>query len=235
MDDFDELLPTADEEGRLDLSHRAWCEIDEVVWTMGGEVSDLKLCHNRLTSVPSDVGFLKLLRELDVSCNKIGALPSSIGKLRCLRTLKCNGNDLEDLPVELGSCSRLQDLICSENNLKTLPRSLGTLRDLRRILAQNNALETLPPTLGDLEFLVDINARGNGALEAMIPKQIQNDTPLILWVLRTHRKHERHCENIIRHSDQLKMLINNADDRAKQLAASLHNLNDDRLGSHLAA
>ena len=30
-------MPTPDEDGRLELSHRAWQHVDEVVWTMGLE------------------------------------------------------------------------------------------------------------------------------------------------------------------------------------------------------
>ena len=28
-------MPTPDDDGRLELSHRAWQHVDEVVWTMG--------------------------------------------------------------------------------------------------------------------------------------------------------------------------------------------------------
>ena len=38
MEEFDELLPTPDSEGSLELSHRAWTEVDEIVWTMGEEL-----------------------------------------------------------------------------------------------------------------------------------------------------------------------------------------------------
>lgn len=52
MEEFDELLPTADADGSIDLSHRAWKEVNDIVWTMGREVSSLFLAYNRLTHLP---------------------------------------------------------------------------------------------------------------------------------------------------------------------------------------
>ena len=43
MEEFDELMPTPDDDGRLELSHRAWQHVDEVVWTMGLEITALSL------------------------------------------------------------------------------------------------------------------------------------------------------------------------------------------------
>ena len=85
-------MPTPDDDGRLELSHRAWQHVDEVVWTMGLEITALSLAYNRLAHIAPELGDLKLLRELDCSCNKLQALPAKIGALRQLRKLKCNGN-----------------------------------------------------------------------------------------------------------------------------------------------
>lgn len=54
MEDFDELLPTADDDGSLDLSHRAWTDVDDVIWTMVDEVVSLSLSHNRLPRLAYD-------------------------------------------------------------------------------------------------------------------------------------------------------------------------------------
>ena len=129
-------MPTPDDDGRLELSHRAWQHVDEVVWTMGLEITALSLAYNRLAHIAPELGDLKLLRELDCSCNKLQALPAKIGALRQLRKLKCNGNSLEHLPDEIGQCRQLEEIICSENKLVALPRALlgrehGSLRSGR--------------------------------------------------------------------------------------------------------
>ena len=51
MEEFDELLPTPDAEGKLELSHRAWLDVDEIVRTMGLEVITLSLAYNRLKHI----------------------------------------------------------------------------------------------------------------------------------------------------------------------------------------
>ena len=63
MEEFDELMPTPDEDGRLELSHRAWQHVDEVVWTMGLEITALSLAYNRLAHIAPELGDLKLLRS----------------------------------------------------------------------------------------------------------------------------------------------------------------------------
>lgn len=230
MEEFDELMPTPDEEGRLDLSHRAWKDVDEVVWTMGSEVVALFLGYNRLSALPNELGDLKLLKELDISCNAIAALPRRIGNLRHLTTFKANGNALSELPDEIGQCLALETLLISENHLITLPRSLGKLRRLKKLQAQNNKLEMLPPTLADVaETLTDINVRNNPHLTAVIPDKICADTPLILWVLKLHRSNELLCKDLIDESDHIKNLIDAAEDRKNLLTAQLHKLNDERL------
>ncbi|KAJ8598131.1 hypothetical protein CTAYLR_007417 [Chrysophaeum taylorii] len=230
MEEFDELVPTADADGALDLSHRAWKEVDEVIWTMGQEVLRLSLSYNRLATLPSEVGDLKLLRELDCSCNLIEALPTRIGVLRHLVKLKCNGNRLVELPEEIGACSALEELLCSENRLVTLPRTLGKLHRLETLLVQNNELEMLPPTLADIRSTLRVvNCRNNHPkLASMIPPKICGDTHLILWVLQLHRENETECMFILECADQLKRLRDIAHQRNLMLAAQLQKANDER-------
>ena len=78
MEEFDELMPVPDAEGALDLQHRAWLEVDEVVWTMGLEVTELSVAYNRLSTVSPELGDLKLLRVFDCSCNRITRVAASV-------------------------------------------------------------------------------------------------------------------------------------------------------------
>lgn len=229
MEEFDELMPTPDEEGRLELSHRAWLAVDEVVWTMGLEITALSLAYNRLAHISLELGDLKLLRELDCSCNKLQALPQRIGALRQLRKLKCNGNALEHLPDELGQCRQLEEIICSENKLLNLPRSLGTCKKLKVLLAQNNSLAMVPPTLADVAKTIEqLNLAGNPRLD-MIPKKIRGDTDLILWVLRLHRANEVESQYVLGCIDTLEGLSRGATERHRALRLELKKVDEDRL------
>uniref|UniRef100_G3QVC8 Leucine rich repeats and calponin homology domain containing 1 n=1 Tax=Gorilla gorilla gorilla TaxID=9595 RepID=G3QVC8_GORGO len=54
--------------------------------------------NNKLGSLPEEIGQLKQLMELDVSCNEITALPQQIGQLKSLRELNVRRNYLKVLP-----------------------------------------------------------------------------------------------------------------------------------------
>ena len=229
MEEFDELMPTPDADGRLELSHRAWQHVDEVVWTMGLEITALSLAYNRLAHIAPELGDLKLLRELDCSCNKLQALPAKIGALRQLRKLKCNGNSLEHLPDEIGQCRQLEEIICSENKLVALPRALGTCKKLRILLAQNNSLAMCPPTLADVSASLEhINLAGNPRLD-MIPKKIRGDTELILWVIRLHRDNEVESQYVLSCIDTLEGISRGATERHRELRLELKKVDEDRL------
>ncbi|XP_054650891.1 DISP complex protein LRCH3 isoform X2 [Dunckerocampus dactyliophorus] len=55
-------------------------------------------CNNKLVALPEEVGQLRHLTELDVSCNEIRTLPSQVGQLEALRDLNIRRNHLVTLP-----------------------------------------------------------------------------------------------------------------------------------------
>lgn len=48
MEEYDDLVPTPDEQGKLELTYRGWKLVDEVIWTMGRELVILNLSFNSL-------------------------------------------------------------------------------------------------------------------------------------------------------------------------------------------
>ncbi|NWS41532.1 LRCH3 protein, partial [Probosciger aterrimus] len=54
--------------------------------------------NNKLVSIPEEIGQLRQLTELDVSCNEIQTIPPQIGNLECLRDLNVRRNNLVRLP-----------------------------------------------------------------------------------------------------------------------------------------
>ena len=95
MEEFDDLLQAPDDSGYLDLSHRAWSSLDDVLWSWGQSLIVLNVSFNNLKTISPGIGELSLLRELDASCNHIEALPEEIGKCVRLKKLKINGNRME--------------------------------------------------------------------------------------------------------------------------------------------
>jgi len=195
MDDDDDLVPEPDEKGILDLTNRAWVNLDPVIFTMSFKLIVLDISHNHITFIPSQIEELILLRELRAAFNKIVSLPPEIGRLKRLKKLIVNNNRLKRLPQELGHLEQLEDLILSENNLEEIPSSLANMSALRVLKLQNNKLRSLPYELGEVLTLDEVDCAGNADLD-MLPPRWRGDTQSILFVLRVYRDNLARMEEI---------------------------------------
>ncbi|XP_040852641.1 DISP complex protein LRCH3 isoform X2 [Ochotona curzoniae] len=99
--------------------------------------------NNKLVSLPEEIGQLRYLTELDVSCNEIQTIPSQIGNLEALRDLNVRRNHLVRLPEELAELPLIRlDFSC--NKITTIPVCYRNLRHLQMITLDNNPLQSPP-------------------------------------------------------------------------------------------
>ncbi|XP_057595223.1 DISP complex protein LRCH3 isoform X6 [Hippopotamus amphibius kiboko] len=99
--------------------------------------------NNKLVSLPEEIGHLRHLTELDVSCNEIQTIPSQIGNLEALRDLNVRRNHLVRLPEELAELPLIRlDFSC--NKITTIPVCYRNLRHLQMITLENNPLQSPP-------------------------------------------------------------------------------------------
>ncbi|XP_006884613.1 PREDICTED: leucine-rich repeat and calponin homology domain-containing protein 1-like [Elephantulus edwardii] len=99
--------------------------------------------NNKLGSLPEEIGQLKQLMELDVSCNEITALPHQIGQLRSLRELNVRRNYLKVLPQELVDLPLVKfDFSC--NKVLVIPICFREMKQLQVLLLENNPLQSPP-------------------------------------------------------------------------------------------
>ncbi|XP_033884519.3 DISP complex protein LRCH3-like isoform X12 [Acipenser ruthenus] len=116
--------------------------------TLPGSLCSLPLkvliaCNNKLLCLPEEIGHLRQLTELDVSCNEIQTLPSQVGQLEALRDLNIRRNHLVRLPVELAELPLVRiDFSC--NKITTIPVCYRNLRHLQTIVLENNPLQSPP-------------------------------------------------------------------------------------------
>ncbi|XP_033895088.3 DISP complex protein LRCH3-like isoform X20 [Acipenser ruthenus] len=116
--------------------------------TLPGSLCSLPLkvliaCNNKLLCLPEEIGHLRQLTELDVSCNEIQTLPSQVGQLEALRDLNIRRNHLVRLPVELAELPLVRiDFSC--NKIATIPVCYRNLRHLQTIVLENNPLQSPP-------------------------------------------------------------------------------------------
>ncbi|NXT34424.1 LRCH1 protein, partial [Pelecanoides urinatrix] len=99
--------------------------------------------NNKLGSLPEEIGQLKQLMELDVSCNEITVLPQQIGQLKSLKELNVRRNYLEVLPQELVQLPLVKfDFSC--NKVLVIPICFRKMVQLQVLLLENNPLQSPP-------------------------------------------------------------------------------------------
>lgn len=231
MEEFDDLLKEPDDSGYLDLSHRAWSTLDDVLWTWGQQLIVLNVSFNNIKKISSGIGELVLLREFDISNNSLEELPPEIGLCARIKKIRLNGNRLKALPNELGNCKMLEELRVSENALTLLPATLGNIPTLRVLKAANNHLREVEPQICRCLALEDIDVQGNDTEN--VPNELRGNTNMILWLCRRDKDHRqlvadlestiKELENAARHQDERKVQLQ---DKIQVLNKEIKNLND---------
>jgi Leucine-rich repeat (LRR) protein len=140
-------------------------------------------------SIPSTVGFLTGLKELNLRGNGLGrTLPSQIGNLDMLTELDVNGNNFNGtLPISLitslpslvtldlgennftgtiqvnfGELSKLTSLVLASNQLKgTIPESISGMTSLEVLNLDDNDFEFIPKSVGTMINLKTLSASNN--------------------------------------------------------------------------
>jgi hypothetical protein len=110
----------------------------------------LMLPHLSLTVLPTQIGALGRLQELDLSHNQLSKLPASIGNLVNLIRLMVDHNKLERLPDELRNATQLRHISAESNKLSGVPKSMATLMQLRTVNLKSNQIWQLPPEWSEL-------------------------------------------------------------------------------------
>jgi Leucine-rich repeat (LRR) protein len=173
----------------------------------GNRVRKVLLGNNGLSgTIPSQIGNLALLTELNLSNNKlIDSIPADIGQLSGLTQLKLNSNELsgdipseiydlvyltdldlefnqltDTIPIEIGNLTRLTSLKLSNNNLTgDIPDEIGNLTNLTVLsLSNNHFTGSIPVVIGDLTKLRNLQLDGN-ELTGTIPLKYGTLTALI--------------------------------------------------------
>ncbi len=125
------------------------------------QLHDLDFSNNQLTTVPASIGNLTQLYSLGLSKNKLTTVPPALGNLTKLDKLWLNGNQLTTVPPTLGNLSQMQHLWLDHNQLTTIPDTLGNLSQLQRLWLNSNRLTTVPECLFRLPRNCHIDLRDN--------------------------------------------------------------------------
>lgn len=128
----------------LDLSRNQLTSLPREVCIL--PLQTLLVAHNRLVSLPEELGRMSVLAELDAGCNEIIKLPSRMGDLSRLRCLDLRSNLLVQLPIEL-TYLKLVKLDISANRISVLPNELRKMKSLVELRLTDNPLTSPPAAL----------------------------------------------------------------------------------------
>ncbi|KAK8957438.1 hypothetical protein KSP39_PZI001059 [Platanthera zijinensis] len=144
--------------GVLDLQGKLMDQIEWLPTSLGKlqHVSELNLSENRILALPPTIGSLRLLTKLDIHSNQLTDLPDTFGELSNLVDLDLHANRFKSLPASFTNLTNLANLDLSCNQLSILPDTFGNLINLRRLIIQTNELEELPFTIGSLLYLIEL-------------------------------------------------------------------------------
>ncbi|MBS0629016.1 MAG: leucine-rich repeat domain-containing protein [Verrucomicrobia bacterium] len=141
-----------------------------------GELTDLHLGSNLLTSIPIQIGQLSNLLLLGLSSNLLTAIPNQIWQLTNLQCLPLSNNQLTSVPPQVGQLTNLQMLNLSMNHLTSIPKEIGQLTNLQTLDLSMNYLTSIPKEIGQLTNLQKLNLFMNHLTS--IPKEIGQLTNL---------------------------------------------------------
>ncbi|XP_039307950.1 leucine-rich repeat and calponin homology domain-containing protein isoform X4 [Solenopsis invicta] len=132
----------------LDLSRNQLTSLPREICRL--PLQTLLVAHNRLASLPDELGRMTALAELDAGCNEITSLPARMGDLARLRSLDLRSNLLVHLPIEL-TYLRLVKLDISGNRISVLPNEMRKMKSLVDFRLSDNPLTSPPASVHDGE------------------------------------------------------------------------------------
>lgn len=107
------------------------------------------LSHNKLTSIPAEIGELESLSSLTLANNHIASIPDTITRCTRLTQFDISHNSLTELPDNLGALTALKKLSVKYNQLGRIPDSIKHCTNIEYLNVENNLLETIDQAVFD--------------------------------------------------------------------------------------
>lgn len=145
-------------------------------------VKVLNLRNNNLEYLPSAIGFIRSLEDLDISGNRITNLPESMKNLTALKSLNLSSSGISEIPqwitqfkleelfldnlegvdlTYLGGMKTLRNLSLGYNDLFQVPEWIQNLTNLTQLQLYGNYISEIPDWIGDMTQLEHIDLSQN--------------------------------------------------------------------------
>ncbi len=122
-------------------------------------LQELDIWSENIQEIPESIGALKSLKKLDIGRYKQESLPESIGMLDALEELKINSQAITKIPESIGNLHNLKELYIHGKNITQLPESIGNLKNLEILDISETAIKKLPQSINDMTSLKYIDLR----------------------------------------------------------------------------
>jgi len=116
-------------------------------------LEELELSGNGFSSIPTGKLLTSTLLKLDLNKNEISSLSAEIGNLTTLHVLSLFSNRISSISTEIGLLASLKELVLSGNKISYLPTEFGSMASLNELNLDYNQILYLPTEIGMLSSL----------------------------------------------------------------------------------
>lgn len=187
--DVNEILTQAMIDGltTLDVQSMQIENVDGIEVLTNLEV--LRLDHNSITTLPTQITALTKLKNLGLQSNAINTVPEFIGDFSNLEILTLSDTGISSLPTSIGKLSKLNTLNLGNNSLTSdvtsLPIQLSSLTSLNFLDLQNNDLTYIPESVLSITSLTSLTLSGNDI--TIVPDDIDRLSNLTSFRLMSNK------------------------------------------------
>jgi len=121
---YDDVYPSelAEFEGEMDFSGMGITDLRGLEYFVN--VTSFDFSNNEITRLPTKIGQMDNLEELNLSFNNMYALPPNIADAPNLKRLDVSGNKMKNLPNRIQEMVNLEELNIAANRIEVLPHRL---------------------------------------------------------------------------------------------------------------
>lgn len=142
----------------IDVSKNNLIEISEELQSLKN-LTKLILSNNvnlNLIQVFNVLEKIPKLNSLYLDKNQITSLPTEVSYLKNIKILSLHSNNLTTIPIEIVELRKLKKLLLSGNKIKFFPEGFNSLNELEILTIDNNLFDKLPEEIIDLTSLREL-------------------------------------------------------------------------------